>query len=70
MTEDIKGNPIIHQLLCEECGSDRTCGCRLLQNHGLSFAQVRDWLGHLNVQQTERAYAFLTVENLKEAISK
>jgi len=48
----------------------RTCGCRLLQDHGLSLIQVRDWLGHLTIQQTERAYAFLTVENLKEAINK
>jgi len=48
----------------------RTCGCRLLQDHGMSMEQVRDWLGHTTIQQTERAYAFLTVENLKEAISK
>ena len=45
----------------------RTCGCRLLQDHGLSLEQVRDWLGHESVQQTERAYAFLSIENLHKA---
>ena len=46
----------------------RTCGCRLLQVHGLSMEQVSKWLGHKSVAQTERAYAFLEVDQLHEAI--
>ena len=42
----------------------RTCGCRLLQDRRLSLEEVRDWLGHMSVQQTERAYAFLRVDQL------
>lgn len=46
----------------------RTCACRLLQDHGFSLDKVRDWLGHESVQQTERAYAFLRVDALQEAV--
>jgi integrase len=46
----------------------RTCGCRLLQDHGLSMEQVRDWLGHTSVTTTEKAYAFLTIDNLHKAV--
>ena len=46
----------------------RTCGCRLLQDHGLSLHQVAKWLGHRSVTQTERAYAFLEVAQLHKAI--
>ena len=46
----------------------RTCGCRLLQDHGLEIEKVRDWLGHKSVTVTERSYAFLSVENLHTAI--
>lgn len=40
----------------------RTHGCRLLQDHGWTLDLVRDQLGHSSVAQTERAYAFLKVE--------
>jgi integrase len=46
----------------------RTCGCRRLQDDGLSLAQVRDWLGHSSVVTTEKAYAFLTVDDLHRAV--
>lgn len=46
----------------------RTCGCRLLQDRGLSLEEVRDWLGHESVQQTERAYAFLKADALQAAV--
>lgn len=46
----------------------RTCGCRLLQDHGLKMAEVSNWLGHESVKQTETTYAFLKVENLHDAI--
>lgn len=48
----------------------RTCGCRLLQDHRLSLEEVRDWLGHESVQQTERAYAFLKVDALQTAVQR
>lgn len=48
----------------------RTCGCRLLQDHGLSMVQVRDWLGHSSIAVTEKHYAFLSVDDLFEAIEK
>lgn len=43
----------------------RTCGCRLLQNHGFQMHQVRDWLGHSSVTVTERSYAFLGADELR-----
>lgn len=46
----------------------RTCGCRLLQDHGLSMEQVGKWLGHKLITQTQRAYAFLEVDQLHAAI--
>jgi integrase len=45
----------------------RTCGCRLLQDMGLSMEQVSKWLGHSSVKVTEKAYAFLEVKHLHEA---
>ncbi len=48
----------------------RTCGCRLLQEHEFSLEQVREWLGHESVQQTERAYAFLGADALQAAVHK
>ena len=48
----------------------RTCGCRLLQDHGLSMIQVSKWLGHASVVQTERAYAFLDVQQLHAALAQ
>jgi integrase len=46
----------------------RTCGCRLQQDHGFKLDRIREWLGHASVVQTERAYAFLRVEDLHAAI--
>lgn len=46
----------------------RTCGCRLLQEHGFSMEQVSKWLGHASISVTERHYAFLTVDNLHRAL--
>lgn len=46
----------------------RTCGCRLLQDHKLPIEQVSLWLGHGSVVQTQRAYAFLTSEQLHESV--
>ena len=48
----------------------RTCGCRLLQDHGLSMEGVKEWLGHSSVLVTERAYAFLEIEHLHRAVQK
>lgn len=48
----------------------RTCGCRLLQDHGLSIEKVSKWLGHSSIAVTERAYAFLHVEQLHKAIKR
>ena len=46
----------------------RTCGCRLLQDHGLDIFKVRDWLGHKSVAVTERSYSFLGDETIREAL--
>lgn len=40
----------------------RTHGCRLLQDHGWSIEMVQAQLGHQNVTQTQKAYAFLEIE--------
>ncbi len=48
----------------------RTCGCRLLQRHAMSMAQVARWLGHSSVLVTERAYAFLETEHLHQHIAE
>lgn len=42
----------------------RTCGCRLIQDHRLHIEEVSKWLGHASIQQTQRAYAFLFVDQL------
>lgn len=47
----------------------RTCGCRLLQDHGMSMEQVSRWLGHSSVLVTERTYAFLETEHLHAAMA-
>ena len=46
----------------------RTCGCRLLQDHGLDIFKVRGWLGHKSVAVTERSYGFLGNETIREAL--
>ena len=43
----------------------RTCGCRLKQDHGKSFDEISQWLGHATVEQTKRAYAFLRLDDLR-----
>jgi len=48
----------------------RTCGCRLLQDHGMSMEAVKEWLGHSSVTVTEKAYAFLEIEHLHRAAQK
>lgn len=48
----------------------RTCGCRLLQHYKLSMERVSKWLGHSSIVVTERHYAFLTVDDLHEALLK
>ena len=48
----------------------RTCGCRLLQEHDMSFEKVSAWLGHADVRVTQQRYAFLRVEQLHDAIRK
>lgn len=46
----------------------RTCGCRLLQDKKLSMKAVSEWLGHASVVQTEGTYAFLSSDDLHEAV--
>jgi integrase len=46
----------------------RTCGCRLLQEHGMSLQTVSMWLGHADVRITQQRYAFLRVEDLHRSI--
>jgi len=48
----------------------RSCGCRLLQEHGLTMDEVARWLGHSSVRVTERHYAFLRVEHLHRALAR
>lgn len=48
----------------------RTCGCRLLQDHGMSLETVSAWLGHGDVRITQQRYAFLKIEQLHAAIKK
>lgn len=46
----------------------RTCGCRLLQDHGMPLEKVSQWLGHADVRITQQRYAFLRAEDLHRAI--
>ena len=48
----------------------RSCGCRLVQDHGLSFGEVKEWLGHKSIVVTERAYAFLNMQKVKEKVQR
>lgn len=44
----------------------RTAGCRMLQDLRMDMAAVSKVLGHSSVVMTEKAYAFLKVENLHQ----
>jgi len=48
----------------------RTCGCRLLQDHGLSIQEVSAWLGHGDVRITQQRYAFLKIDQLQRALKR
>lgn len=48
----------------------RTCGCRLLQERGLSIQEVSLWLGHGDVRITQQRYAFLRIDDLHRAIRR
>lgn len=48
----------------------RTCGCRLLQDYGVSMEIVSRWLGHSSIKVTENVYAFLRDEDLHRAVEK
>ncbi len=48
----------------------RTCGCRLLQDHGLTMVEVSKWLGHSSILVTERHYAFLHRHALRDALTR
>jgi integrase len=47
----------------------RTCGVRLLRDHHMSMEQVSLWLGHNNINITEKVYAFLDADDLHKAVS-
>lgn len=44
----------------------RTCGCRLLQDHGFPMEEVSKWLGHSSIKVTEEHYAFLKDDQLHQ----
>jgi integrase len=46
----------------------RTCGCRLIHDYGSDLYHVSRWLGHSSTQITEKAYAFLRVQDLHDVI--
>jgi integrase len=48
----------------------RTCGCRLLQDHGLRLEEVRLWLGHSSIAVTEQSYAFLEITNIQSRMER
>lgn len=48
----------------------RSCGCRLVQDHGLSLGEVKEWLGQKSIVVTERAYAFLNMQKVKEKVRR
>jgi integrase len=47
----------------------RTCGVRLIRDHGFSIERVSLWLGHNNINITEKVYAFLSVDDLHKAVA-
>lgn len=48
----------------------RTFGCRRLQDDGLSMEQVKELLGHHSVTVTERSYAFLSMDDIANSLTK
>jgi len=46
----------------------RTCGVRLLRDHGMTMVQVSLWLGHSGIRVTEKVYSFLSVDDLHKAL--
>ena len=46
----------------------RTCGVRLLRDHGMSLEEVSKWLGHHDTKITQKVYAFLDVDQLHKAV--
>lgn len=48
----------------------RTCGCRLLQDHGFSMEEASKWLGHSSIKVTEKHYAFLKEGHLRERVEQ
>lgn len=47
----------------------RTCGVRLIRDHGMRMEEVSLWLGHNNINITEKVYAFLSVDELHRAVA-
>lgn len=47
----------------------RTCGVRLIRDHGMRMESISLWLGHNNIGITEKIYAFLDVDDLHKAIA-
>lgn len=66
LAEDEAWAPAMDHLIWHDLR--RTCGCRLLQDRGLSMKAVSEWLGHESVTTTEKAYAFLKIEHLHAAV--
>lgn len=48
----------------------RTCGCRLLQDYGLSMEEVSKWLGHGDIRITQQRYAFFERDRLHKALQR
>lgn len=48
----------------------RTTGVRLIRDHGFSIERVSLWLGHNNINITEKVYAFLSVDDLHKAVAE
>jgi integrase len=48
----------------------RTCGCRLLQDHGMDIFHCSKFLGHSDVSITQRSYAFLDRDGLHKALAR
>jgi integrase len=63
--------------ICEKVGIEdfefhdlrRTCGVRLIRDHGFSLERVSLWLGHNNINITEKVYAFLSIDDLHKAVA-